>query len=105
MIKMELGSAFQFMAFIASLIVGAVIYVVLSPLFQTLSEVAVSLFTDEVLYPDDVVTACLYIFKFISYSGIVFFLFLSIQFLKGFLQPWTSEYRGDKNEKNRLFRC
>lgn len=89
---MELGSAFQFLSFIAALIVGAVVYIVLSPLFQSLAEVTISLFADDYLYPDNVVTATLYIFKFVSYSGIVFFFFLSIQFLKGFLQPWTSEY-------------
>lgn len=89
---MDLGSAFKFISFVVALIVGAIVYVMLSPLFQSLAEVAVSLFADTYLYPDHVVTAALYLFEFVSYSGIVFFIFLSVQFLKSFLQPWTSEY-------------
>ena len=89
---MNFGSAFTFLSLGVSLILGAIVYVLLSPLFQSLAESAMIIFTDVTMYPDNVVTAGIYLFKFVQYSGIVFFFFVSAQFLKSYLQPWTNEY-------------
>ena len=89
---MNLGPAFTFMSLGVSLILGAIVYVLLSPLFQALAESAMGIFADTMMYTDDVVTAGIYLFKFVQYSGIVFFFFVSAQFLKSYLQPWTNDY-------------
>lgn len=90
---MNLGSAFTFLALIISLVLGAITYILFSPIFQILAEIAVEIFANPEMYSDDVVAMALYLFKFVGISGVVFFFFVVAQFLKGYLQPWTNEYQ------------
>ena len=87
------GPAFTFLVLVCSLVGGAFVWIILSPLFGSLNMLAISLFTGSSAgyYSETVTDAVRYVFMFISYSVVVFVLFVIGNFLKKYLQPWTME--------------
>lgn len=86
------GPGFSFISLIISLVVGAFIWIVLSPFFETLntSLIAVTL-SEPAYYPGNVTGAMNLVFSIIEKAGILLFLYVSISYLKEHLQPWTME--------------
>jgi hypothetical protein len=88
------GPVYTFLTLIISLIFGAFVWIVLSPLFDSLNLLAIDLFSGSTAsyYPENVQNNVVFVFQFISYSTIVFVLFVIGNFLKKYLQPWTMEW-------------
>gem|GEM_PF-5428102 len=77
------------------LLVGAFIWIVLSPLFASLNVQAAGLYSGPLshYYPDNVRQNTVWIFQFIWFSIVLFFIFVVGYYLKGYLQPWMRGYK------------
>lgn len=85
------GAAGFFIMLVSCLILGGFIYLILSPLFESINQTAIMLFSGSTskYYPENVQSNTLWILTFIEYSIVVFFIFISGYYVKGYLQPWT----------------
>ena len=90
--RASVGSVYVFIMLVVCLAIGAFIWIILSPLFASINDLAISTFSAEgasAKYPENVQQNTIFILQFIEYSVLVFALFVFGLYLKGYLQPWT----------------